>query len=209
MSSIKSIGEGNFAQVISTAADLIRGGGLVAFPTETVYGLGASALDEAAIERIYRVKGRESDKPLALLVADRDMVKELALWLPDYGLRLMDEYWPGPLTLVLEASTKVPPSVKSSKGTIGLRMPDHPVALELIRRSGVPLAATSANLSGEASPTTADEIEKTLGARIDLIIDGGATEVKVPSTVIDATGERPVVVREGGISSLSVLTTVQ
>ena len=199
MGRIVVIDEDNFTEAISEAARLVQEGGLVAFPTETVYGLGANALDEKAIERIYKVKGRRADKPLALLVADRDAVKGLAAWIPDYALRLMDGYWPGPLTLIFKASREVPPSVKSPEGTIGVRMPDHLVALELIRKSGVLLAATSANLSGEASRTTAHEVERDFGDKIDMIIDGGATEVGVASTVVDATGDRPAVVREGSI----------
>ena len=205
MSRVRKIEENNFSDIITEAATLIRGGGLVAFPTETVYGLGANALDESAIERIYRVKGREHDKPLALLVADRDTAGKLGARIPDFAFRLMEEYWPGPLTLIFEASAIVPSSVKGPGGTIGVRMPDHPVALELIRSSDLPLAATSANPSGEISPTTADEVGKTLGARIDLIIDGGGTAVKIPSTVIDVTGDRPVIVREGNLSREQVM----
>jgi len=186
--------------VIERAGLILRRGGLVAFPTETVYGLGASALDEGAVAGIFAAKGRPRDNPLIVHVADREMVERLAAAVPETARRLIDAFWPGPLTLVLPARAHLPVQVTAGLRSVGLRMPAHPVALALIRAAQVPVAAPSANLSGRPSPTTAEHVWRDLRGRIDVLLDGGPAGVGVESTVLDLTGEVPVVLRPGGVT---------
>jgi L-threonylcarbamoyladenylate synthase len=177
---------------IERGARMLRAGRLVAFPTETVYGLGANALDAAAVERIYTAKGRPSTSPLIVHVASVEMARSLVVTWPEAAARLARQFWPGPLTLVLEkrlagdaiGSDTIPDIVTAGLGTVGLRMPAHPIALALIRAAGVPLAAPSANRFTELSPTTAEHVRQSLGSDVDLIIDGGACEVGIESTVL-------------------------
>ncbi len=187
-------------EVVRRAAEILRAGGLVALPTETVYGLGANALDAAAVRRIYAAKGRPSFNPLIVHVADAAQARTLAATWPETADRLAARFWPGPLTLVLPKRDHVPDEVTAGLGAVGLRMPAHPVALAIIRAAGVPVAAPSANRYTELSPTTADHVERSLGDRVDLIVDAGATTVGIESTVVNLTGARPAVLRPGGIS---------
>lgn len=187
------------AGVLERAAAILRGGGLVAFPTETVYGLGANALDEAAVQRIFAAKGRPSFNPLIAHVPDVKAARALVRAWPELAERLAREFWPGPLTLVLPKHGHVPDSVTAGLPSVAIRVPAHPVALALLRAAGVPLAAPSANRYTEVSPTTAQHVEKALGERVDLILDAGPTRVGIESTVIDLTGERPVLLRPGSI----------
>lgn len=184
---------------LARAAGLIRAGKLVAFPTETVYGLGANALDPAAIERIFQAKGRPLTSPLIVHVDSPEMARELASYWPEAAETLARRYWPGPLTLVLPKSRRIPDIVTAGLQTVGLRVPSHPLALALIRAAGVPIAAPSANRFTELSPTTAEHVRKSLGDRVDLILDGGPTIVGIESTVLSLAGAEPVLLRPGVI----------
>jgi len=186
--------------VIAEAAEIIRAGGLVAFPTETVYGLGANALDPEAIKAIFRAKGRPADNPLIVHLAEISQVYDLAEDITVPAQRVMEVFWPGPLTLVLPKKTTVPREVTAGLNTVAVRMPDHPVALELIRSAGVPVAAPSANSSGKPSPTTAHHVLEDLDGKIDAVVDGGVCRVGLESTVLDMTAEPPVILRPGGIT---------
>lgn len=187
-------------ELIQAAGDILAQGGLVAFPTETVYGLGANALDGRAVMRIFEAKGRPSDNPMIVHVANIDQVKDLVESLPAPAQVLMQAFWPGPLTLVLPAGRLVPPEVTAGLPSVAIRMPGHAVALALIRAAGAPLAAPSANLSGRPSPTTANHVIQDLDGRIDLVLDGGPAGVGVESTVLDLTGQVPVILRPGGVT---------
>lgn len=191
---------------IEAALAVLSGGGLVAFPTDTVYGVGALAFDPSAVERIYTAKGRDAAKALPVLLADVESASRVAEPLPDGARKLAKAFWPGPLTLVVRKLACVPEAV-SQGNTIGLRVPDHPVAIALLRASG-PLAATSANPSGGPNPLSADEVVSGLGDRIDLVLDGGTTPGGRPSTVVDCTVEPPALVREGPVSLASILAVL-
>ncbi len=187
-------------ELIRQAADVIQRRGLVAFPTETVYGLGANALDEEAVAKIFHAKGRPSNDPLIVHVASLDDVKLVAAEIPPVVKKLAAAFWPGPLTLVLPKQAHVPASVTAGLDSVAVRVPSHPVALALIRASGVPIAAPSANRFGHTSPTTAQHVMDDLNGRIDMILDGGATSVGVESTVLDVTREPAMILRPGGVS---------
>ena len=181
--------------------DCLRNGGLVAFPTETVYGLGALATDPNATKQIFEAKGRPSDNPLIVHIGTKEEVNTYAAEIPETAHKLMDAFWPGPLTLIFnEKPGVIAESVTVGRGTVGLRMPDHPVALKLLRLLGGPLAAPSANRSGKPSPTKASHVARDLDGRIPFILDGGATGVGVESTVIDMTSTPPAILRPGGIT---------
>lgn len=186
---------------IASAADVLRRGGLVAFPTETVYGLGANALEAGAVERIYSAKGRPSFNPLIVHVPDEDGARALAAEWPERASRLAEEFWPGPLTIVLPKRPIVPDNVTAGLDSVALRVPANPIALSLLRTAGIPLAAPSANRSTELSPTTARHVERSLGDRVDLILDGGQTSVGIESTVLDLRGTRPAILRPGVIGA--------
>ena len=189
---------------IQAAAALIRRGRLVAFPTETVYGLGANALDAAAVARIYEAKGRPATSPLIVHVASAEMAREVAAEWPEAAGTLADRYWPGPLTLVLPKQPCVPDIVTAGLETVGIRVPAHPVALALIRLAGVPIAAPSANRFSGLSPTTAEHVRDSLGGAVDLILDGGQTDVGIESTVLSLAGPRPVLLRPGMVSGQEI-----
>lgn len=185
---------------LAQAAEVLRNGGLVAFPTETVYGLGANAFDGQAVVRIFEAKGRPQDNPLIVHVADRETVSQVAASIPPAAERLMERFWPGPLTLVLPKTPQVADAVTCGLDTVGVRMPNHPVALALIRAAGVPVAAPSANLSGRPSPTSAEHVIEDVAGRVEVIVDGGETGVGVESTVLDVTVDPPVLLRPGGVT---------
>jgi L-threonylcarbamoyladenylate synthase len=192
--------------MLRTALDILRRGGLVAFPTDTVYGVGAMAFDAAAVERIYAAKGRDVTKALPILLADQDGLSDVAEEIGPDARRLAETFWPGPLTIVVRKRDVVPEAV--SRGvTIGVRVPAHPVTLELLNASG-PLAATSANLSGAPDSMTADEVVAALGDRIDLIVDGGRAPGGKPSTVVDCTVSPPSLEREGPVSMDLILAVL-
>lgn len=174
---------------LTLAANLIRAGRLVAFPTETVYGLGANALDAAAVQRIYDAKGRPATSPLIVHVADVIMARQVTAEWPRLAQTLAQRFWPGPLTLVLPKATEIPDIVTAGLDTVGVRIPRHPVALGLIRRARVPIAAPSANRFTQISPTTAEHVRAGLGNSVDLILDGGATHIGIESTVVSLAEE--------------------
>jgi len=183
---------------IEGAVRVLRAGGLVAFPTDTVYGVGALAFDEDVVQSIYAVKERPDDKAIPILLGDAIDLPKVALGLTEIARRLAEHFWPGPLTIVVRKQPALPEAV-SATDTVGVRVPDHAVARRLLRSAG-PMAVTSANLSGRTSPRTADEVVQQLGGRINLIIDGGTTPGGVPSTVVDCTGSQPLILREGPIT---------
>ncbi len=185
---------------IVDAARLIRAGEVVAFPTETVYGLGANALSDEAVGKIYQAKGRPSDNPLIVHIGEMSQLALVARDVSDDAQRLIDAFWPGPLTLILPSTSAVAKLVTAGLPTVGVRMPDHPVALELIRQANVPIAAPSANLSGRPSPTSAEHVRKDLAGKIAAILDGGQTGVGVESTVIDMTVYPALILRPGGVT---------
>lgn len=185
---------------IADAATLLAGGGLVAFPTETVYGLGANASDAAAVARIFAAKGRPADNPLIVHLAAADDAGRVAAHVTTLARSLLERFAPGPLTLVLEARSSVPQITTGGLRTVAIRVPDHPVAAALLERADLPVAAPSANRSGRPSPTTAAHVLADLGPLVDLVLDGGACPVGVESTVVDARGPRPVVLREGSVT---------
>lgn len=188
------------AAVIDEAARVITSGGLVAFPTETVYGLGADALNRAAVRAIFQAKGRPADNPLIVHVADVAQLAELTRDLPAAVDVLARHFWPGPLTLIVPRGPAVPDEVTAGLDTVAVRIPDHPVALALIRRSGRPIAAPSANRSGRPSPTQARHVWEDLQGRIDVIVDGGPCGIGLESTVLDLTQDRPVILRPGAVT---------
>ncbi|AEH25505.1 L-threonylcarbamoyladenylate synthase [Pyrococcus yayanosii] len=184
---------------LMVAARLIREGKLVAFPTETVYGLGADALNERAVRRIFEAKNRPADNPLIVHIADFEQLKELAQEIPKEAKLLAERFWPGPLTLVLLKAENVPRVTTGGLDAVAVRMPAHEIALALIRLSGKPIAAPSANISGRPSPTTAEHVAEDLYGKIECIVDGGETRIGVESTVIDLTERPPVLLRPGGL----------
>ncbi len=188
------------AQAIGDAVRLLNEGQLVAFPTETVYGLGALAFDHTAVARIFAVKGRPQDNPLILHLASADGLGMVARDVPQVARELMDSFWPGPLTLVLRRQDRVPDGVTAGLDTVAVRVPDHPIALDLIMALGAPIAAPSANRSGRPSPTAAAHVADDFGANVPLILDGGSTLVGLESTVVDVTDRVPRLLRPGGIS---------
>jgi L-threonylcarbamoyladenylate synthase len=186
---------------LSQAAQLLRENEVVAFPTETVYGLGANACSDMAVRKIYEAKGRPSDNPLIVHIASISKLDEIVKDIPEYAYKLIDEFWPGPLTLILpKKGDKLSTLVTAGLDTVGVRMPDHPVALTLIREADVPIAAPSANQSGKPSPTHASHVYHDLNGRISGIVDGGATGVGVESTVVDCTTTVPTILRPGGVT---------
>jgi L-threonylcarbamoyladenylate synthase len=185
---------------IGQAAGLIRAGELVAFPTETVYGLGANALDPAAIEKIYAAKGRPAASPLIVHVSSIEMARSLVREWPQRAEKLARKFWPGPLTLVLPKEPHVPGRVTAGLDTVGVRMPAHAIALALIRESGVPIAAPSANPFTQLSPTTAQHVRESLGGRVAMVLDGGPSTVGIESTVLSLAGPNAVLLRPGMIA---------
>ncbi|MBU6994831.1 L-threonylcarbamoyladenylate synthase [Ferrovum myxofaciens] len=182
------------------AAEVLRGGGLVAFPTETVYGLGADAENPAAVARIFAVKGRPADHPLIVHVATPDQILHWARDIPPVAWHLARRYWPGPLTLILRRASCVPDIVTGGQDTVGLRVPDHPLALALLKVFGGGIAAPSANRFGRVSPTTAAHVREELGDAMDLILDGGPCRVGIESTILDLSGHQPRLLRPGAIT---------
>ena len=189
---------------LERAAAVLRGGGLVAFPTETVYGLGANALDPVAVGKIYAAKGRPATSPLIVHVADVAMARTVVAEWPEAAERLAAAFWPGPLTLVLEKRDLVPDSVTAGLGTVGVRQPAHEVAAELIRVAGVPVAAPSANRFMGLSPTRAEHVRAGLGDAVDMVLDGGACVVGIESTVLSLVGGRAVLLRPGMVSRAEI-----
>jgi L-threonylcarbamoyladenylate synthase len=195
--------------VIARAVEILRNGGLVAFPTETVYGLGADAANPHALQRLFAVKGRPLDHPVIVHAARAAQLDQLGCDIAPVAYALADAFWPGPLTLVVpRRAERVAAEATGGRATVGIRVPDHPVALELLDAFGGGIAAPSANRFGRVSPTTAAHVHDDLGADVDLVLDGGACAVGVESTIVDVTGAEPVVLRVGGVSELRLAEVV-
>ena len=184
---------------VREAADILKAGGLVAFPTETVYGLGANAFDASAVLSVFTAKGRPADNPLIVHIYDRNQLDEICD-IPPRAPVLMDAFWPGPLTILFPRKPVIPDVVTAGLSTVAVRMPSHPVALSLLRTSSLPVAAPSANRSGRPSPTTAMHVLEDMKGIIPMILDGGACEIGLESTVLDLSNEKPVILRPGGIT---------
>lgn len=196
---IKILNELNRTEVINEAAAVIRQGGIVAFPTETVYGLGANALDPEAVKKIFIAKGRPQDNPLIIHVASKDLSPYVET-VPTVAEKLMDAFWPGPLTLILKKKALIPDVTSAGLATVGVRMPKHDVALALISAAGVPIAAPSANRSGRPSPTSVEHCINDLDGRVDFILGADRSEVGLESTIVDCTVTPPCILRPGGIA---------
>jgi L-threonylcarbamoyladenylate synthase len=196
------------SEAIKRAAAVIRGGGLVAFPTETVYGLGADAMNEQAVCKIFEAKGRPIDNPLIVHVAGRDMFSEVAASDDERIGRLIERFWPGPLTLVVRRNPQIAPQVSAGLDTVAVRMPQNRIALELIREAATPVAAPSANLSGRPSPTRAEHVLADLDGRIDMVLDGGTTNIGIESTVLDMTVDPPAILRPGWVTGEAIAGVV-
>jgi L-threonylcarbamoyladenylate synthase len=185
-------------RLLNQAVQLLRDGGVVAFPTDTVYGVGVDPLQPKAVRKLYRIKGRPEDKPIAILLGSIEDVARVAQTPSRTFSRLAERFWPGGLTLIVEARD-LPPEITAGGSTVGVRMPDHPLTLELLRGFGGPIATTSANRSGENPATSAEDVDAQLGNLVNLIVDGGDTFTKVASTVLDLSVSPPEVRRHGGI----------
>ena len=186
-------------RLLNQAVQILRDGGVVAFPTDTVYGVGVDPFQPEAVRKLYRIKGRPEDKPIAILVGSIEDVARVAQTPSRTFSRLADRFWPGGLTLIVE-TRELPPEITAGGSTVGVRMPDHPLTLELLRGFGGPIATTSANRSGENPATSAEEVGAQLGDHVNLIVDGGDTITKVASTVLDLSVSPPKILRHGGIS---------
>jgi L-threonylcarbamoyladenylate synthase len=195
---IKISSESDF-DLLKEPAKCLKEGGLVVFPTETVYGLGANALNEDSVRKIFEAKGRPSDNPLIVHVASRDQAEDVTKSIPEAARKVMDKLWPGPITLVMPRAENVPDCVTAGLDTVAVRYPEHPVAKELLRLSGIPVAAPSANTSGRPSPTKAEHVLEDLDGKVDYIIDGGNCNVGLESTVLDTTTAPAQILRPGGI----------
>lgn len=187
-------------EIIQTAAKILQEGGLVAFPTETVYGLGGNGLDSEACKKIYLAKGRPSDNPLILHISEMEELDPIVGEISPAAKKLMDAFWPGPLTMVFPKSDIVPDQATGGLDTVAVRFPNHPVARAIIRAAGLPIAAPSANSSGKPSPTRASHVEFDLNGKIDMIVDGGAAEWGLESTIVDVSGEVPMILRPGAVT---------
>ena len=189
---------------VDKAVEVLRAGGVAAIPTDTVYGLAAHALDAAAVAKVFAVKGRPPGMALPLLLADMTDLSQCCVDVPASARRLADAFWPGPLTLVLRRSDAVPAAVTGGGDTVAVRIPNHPVPIEIARRLGSPITGTSANRSGLPPAATAEAVREQLGDRVDYILDGGAVTAGVPSTVLDLTGPSPVIVRPGAVCAEAI-----
>ena len=195
-------------QAIERAAALIRAGDLVAFPTETVYGLGANALDREAVAKIFGAKGRPATNPLIVHVMDADSARQVVADWPESAQRLADHFWPGPLTLVLPKSERIPPGVTASGATVAVRAPKHPIAQALLEATSLPIAAPSANRSTRLSPTSAEHVLRSLGGRIPLLLDGGPSFGGLESTVVDLTTRPPRILRPGMVTAADIAEVI-
>lgn len=187
--------------------DIVNAGGVIAIPTDTVYGIGTCAFDQKAVSRLYLVKERSQNIPIPILIADMDQLRLVVSEVLPIALRLAVSFWPGPLTMVLPKEKGIAPSI-SATGTVGIRMPDHAFVRELIRRTG-PMAVTSANISGSPSLTRARDVFEALDGKIDLVVDGGVAPGGIPSTVVDCSLTRPVILREGPLSQEDIAAVIE
>ena len=185
---------------IESAVAMLRNGGLVAYPTDTLYGLGADALNEAAVERVFEAKGRPQGMPLPLLIGEQDQLSMVAETVPEAAWKFAEAFWPGGLTLVLPVGSDVPALVTARGWKVAVRLPDHPIPRELARQLGRPITGTSANRSGGPESTTANEVRRQLGEAVDIVLEGGPAPTGRSSTVLDMTGDQPRVLRQGAVS---------
>jgi len=186
---------------IEIIADVLSNDGIIVYPTETFYGLGANCFSEEAVKKIYRLKRRAASKPVSVVISDLDMLRSVAVNIPPEFKSLYSELWPGPLTLIFKASALLPKNLLGSAGSIGVRLPGHPWLRSLVRCATFPIAATSANVSGEGETTQPEKVIEMFNGKVDLIVDGGKTKGIMPSTVVDLTTEKPQILREGAISA--------
>lgn len=193
---------------ILRAVEVIRKGGVVAFPTETYYGLAVDPFNERALQKLFKAKGRPDLKPVLLLVAGRSQLERVATSVPDLAEKLMDRFWPGPLTLVLPARPELSKHVTGNTGTVGVRLSPHPVATALLKACGIPLSATSANKSGEAPAVTAEEVQAVFGSQIDFVLDGGKTPGKLGSSLVGCKNGNVQCIREGCIPFQEILDSI-
>lgn len=193
---------------IQRAAQLLKSGELVAFPTETVYGIGALGLNVEAVERLYAAKNRPAGKAFSLQVANVNMIQQIAAYVPLMARKLLDKFAPGPITVVLPKSPQVPELVTGGRGTVGIRIPDNPVALAVLQAVGAPLAVPSANISGHVSPKSGADVFGDMAGRLAMILDGGPCAIGRESTIVDCTGSKPVIIRHGAISDEEIYKTV-
>jgi L-threonylcarbamoyladenylate synthase len=196
-------------ETIKTAAEIIKKGGVVIFPTETVYGIGADVFNTKAIKKIFKIKGRSFSNPLSVHLSNKKDIQEIAVNLSDIAYMIIEKFLPGPLTIVLEKNKNIPDEVTAGKKTVGIRIPDHPVALRFIEESQTFIAAPSANFSGEKSPKNISEIPEKILSSVDFILDCGDTKIGVPSTVIDLTQNPPVILREGAIRKQEIQEVIR
>lgn len=195
-----SVIKDEYESSINTAAEILKNGGIVGIPTETVYGLAASAYDENAINKVFKAKGRPQDNPLIVHISDLDMLNDVADGVPEIAYTLAESFWPGPLTMVMHRNDKIADCVSAGLATVAVRMPSNAVARDVIRKSGLPLAAPSANASGRPSPTTADHVLNDLDGKIDAVIMGDECDFGVESTVITLVGQTPMLLRPGAVT---------
>jgi L-threonylcarbamoyladenylate synthase len=205
MPEVLKIGTGDSEEkILERAAGILAAGGILAYPTETFYGLGVDATNETAIQKIFTVKGRDFKNPISLIVRQTDDIYPLVTEVPETAKKLMAAFWPGALTIVFSASDKVSPLLTAESGKIGLRVSSHPVALKLVQKAKNPLTATSANLSGAPECVKAADVLEQIGDKIDAIIDGGQTQGGKASTIIDVTSDPPVILRQGALSRKTI-----
>ena len=196
------------ADLIDAAVRILERGGVIAFPTGSLYGLGADALNAVAVDRVFAIKMRAPDKPLLILIPDRKVVFDLAAEVPPAAKRLMDRFWPGQVTIVFKALPGLPANLTAGTGRIGIRLPGHPVARALVATFGRPITGTSANLSGQGGCHHVDELDAMLIEQLDLVLDAGPLKEGIGSTVVDITGAEPIVIREGVVSKQAILADV-
>ncbi len=191
-------------ELLQEAADIILNNGVIGYPTETVYGLGANALEKRAIEKIFQLKGREKDRPILIILSEVEQVKKLVISFPETAEILARSFWPGALTMVLEASPQLPRQLLGDGNRIGLRIPDNTICLELLRLCGVPITSTSANISGQKNPISAEEVYRNFGNKLDLIINGGTSLSRIPSTVVAIDNDNIKLIRVGIIPKIKI-----
>lgn len=194
---------------LKPAVRALKRGGVIAYPTETVYGLGANIFHQKSIQKVFSVKRRDPHKPISAMIASVQDVDELCTEIPDYARELMDIYWPGPLTLIMEASENVPRYMTSPERKIGLRLPDHPITKALMVHHRQPITSTSANITGAPPPIGADEVDMNIQSKIELVVNAGRCLVQVPSTVIDCSGAKPKLLRNGAIVFSEIIKKLQ
>ena len=191
-------------EAISLAASLIRKGGIVAYPTDTIYGLGVNVYDEEALRRLYRVKQRSLNKPTGVLICEESQLYNMVEDFPENAKTLMKKFWPGALTIVFRASARLSKMLTGGSGTVGIRIPENRIAVSLIRESGIPITSPSANITGHSPNLCREEILKEFDGKIDMVVDGGKSESPVPSTVLDLSRQEPVIIRHGRISQTEI-----